>query len=139
MAHLSDDFPLQIPWQDQKVVRPHVVDSGHRIDRNVHSGRVPPMLVRIAIDCKIEEISANATIVEQRIAFAGGTISTYLRPVLLASNQKSQKLALRAMNVCGEPGVDPNVPKPNFALMSQQRIDARRYRMSAVLAAEIHA
>jgi len=36
-------------------------------------------------------------------------------------------------------GVDPNVPKSNFALMSQQRIDARRYRMSAVLAAEIHA
>ena len=95
MAHLRNDLVLQIPRQDQQVIRPRLVDCGYRIDRNVHSWRIAAVLVWVAVDSEIEEISADAAVVEQCIAFAGSAISAHLRALLLALNQEGQKLALR--------------------------------------------
>src|SRR6266404_344499 len=139
MAHLSDDLIFQIPRENKQIIRPHLIDSRHRINRNVHSGRVASMFVGIAIDCKIEKIRADATIVEQCIPFTGSTISAYLRTLLFAFNQEQQKLALRAMNFRSKPRVTPDVLKSNRALVSQQCIDARRCHMSAVGMAKINA
>ena len=56
------------------------------------------MLVRVAVDSEVKEISADTTVVKQCISFAGGAISAQLRALFLALNQERQKLTLRLVN-----------------------------------------
>src|SRR4026208_1553620 len=72
MAHLLHDFILEVPRQDQDVVRLGLVDRFHREDRNVHARRVAAVLVRVAIDREIQEIGADNGVVEERGALSRG-------------------------------------------------------------------
>ena len=70
MAHLRDDLVLQVPGQDQDVVGLGLVDRLDRLDRNVHARREAAVLVGIAVDREVEEVGADAAVVEQRVALA---------------------------------------------------------------------
>ena len=80
----------------------------------MHSRRVAAVLVWIAVNSEVEEVSADAAVVEQSIAFAGGAISANLGALLLALNQEGQELALGAMNLCREPRIVLDVLKSDL-------------------------
>ena len=70
VAHLLDDLVLEVPRQDQDVVGLERVDRVDRMDRDVHAGREPAVLVRVAIDRELEEVGADPAVVQKRVALA---------------------------------------------------------------------
>ena len=83
VAHLGNDFVLQVPRQNEKIIWLGFVDGLDRIDRDVHTRRKAAVLVRVSVHGKVKKICANAAVVEQRIAFAGSTIATDPRSLIL--------------------------------------------------------
>src|SRR5262245_46866480 len=75
VRELFDDLVLQIPRQDQHVVRARLLDPLRRKDRDVRAGKKPVVLVRVPVDRVLEEVGADAAVVEQRIALAGRTVA----------------------------------------------------------------
>src|SRR4051812_33166118 len=94
MAHLPDNLLLQIPRQDENVVRLRRVDRLHGKNRNMHPGRKLPVLVGIPIDSEIEKVSSNPAIVEERIALARSSISADSLTGLFDPDQQRQEAAL---------------------------------------------
>jgi hypothetical protein len=48
------------------------------------------MLVGVTIDSEVQEVGADAAIVEKRIALAGGAVAADPLALILGSNQKGQ-------------------------------------------------
>src|SRR5690348_8553938 len=73
LAHIREvlhDLVTQIPWQDEDIVRTRVANGLWGQNRNMRARGVLALLVGIAVDRKIEEIRADAAIVEQCVSFA---------------------------------------------------------------------
>src|SRR5215207_10053662 len=70
VTHLLDDLVLEVPRQDQDVVGLELVERLDRMDRDVHAGGEPAVLVRVAIDRELEEVGADPAIVQKRVALA---------------------------------------------------------------------
>ena len=75
VRELCGDLPLQVPRQDQDVVRPGLRDALRGIDRDVGAGQEPPVLVRIAVDGVVEEIGPDAAVVQQGVALPGRAVA----------------------------------------------------------------
>ena len=60
------------------------------------------LLVRAAIDCVLEKISTNATVVEQCIPFAGCTISHDRLAVSALLYQKLEQIPFRLSDLCAK-------------------------------------
>ena len=69
------------------------------MDRNVHSRRETAVLVGIAVHSKIEEIGADAAVVQQSVAFARRAVAADSRALFLAFDQERQQLALGVVNL----------------------------------------
>ena len=102
VAHLLDDLVLQVPGQDQDVVGPGLVDRLDRLDRDVHARREAAVLVGVAVDREVEEVGADAAVVEQRVALAGRAVAADPLALLLGRDQERQQLALGALHLLGE-------------------------------------
>src|ERR1044071_2647119 len=87
MSHLPHDFLLQIPRQNQNVIRSRLVDHFRRVDGNVHPRREPAMLVGIAIDGKFQEVRPDSAVVEQRVSLTWRAISTDDLALVLRTDQ----------------------------------------------------
>ena len=112
MAHLLHDLVLEVPRKDQNVVGLGLVDRLHRIDRDVHAGRVAAVLVRIAVDGEVQEIGADSRVVEQGVAFAGGAIAADALPFLLGFDEDGKKLAFGALDPAGKINIGGEVSSP---------------------------
>src|SRR6185369_759588 len=64
------DLFLQIPRQDQYVVRARLADAVGCEDRDMSAGRELALLVRIRVDGEVEKVGSNAAIVQKRVALA---------------------------------------------------------------------
>src|SRR5258707_10979993 len=117
VAHLRNDLVLQIPRQNNQVIRLLLVNCGYRKNRDMHSWRISAVFVRVAVDSEVKEICTDSTVVEQCIPFAGRAISAQSRARFLALNQEGQKLAFRMMNPPGKPCVTANVLKSDLAFV----------------------
>ena len=102
MAHLAHDFGLQVPRQDEQIVGPCLIDGLDRMDGNVHAGREAAVLIRIAIDREVEEILADAAIVEQRVALPGRAVAADPLALSLQVDQRGEQIAFHGFNAAGE-------------------------------------
>src|SRR5262245_39050950 len=126
MAHLLHDLVLEIPRKDQNVVGHGVVDRLDRVDGDVHAGRVAAMLVRVAIDGEVQEVGADACVVEQSIALPRCAIAADALPFLLGFDEHGQKLALGAMDPSGKINIGREVLETSSALLRQHLDHADR-------------
>src|SRR4051812_43629804 len=74
-VHLIDDLFFKIPWQNENVIGLRFKDLAGSEDRNVSAGKELALFVWIAVDGVIEEIGADAAIVEQSVSFSGSAIA----------------------------------------------------------------
>ena len=93
------------------------------MDRKVHPRRVTVMFIWIAINGKIEEISAYAAIVEQCVSFARRTVSANSCSLSLAFDQNGQQLALGAANFVGEGCISVEALMSGETLVRQQSLN----------------
>ena len=90
-----DDLVLQVPGQDQDVVGLGLVDGLDRLDRDVRARREAAVLVGVAVDGEVEEVGADAAVVEQRVALARRAVAARSRlPCSLRGDQEREQLAL---------------------------------------------
>src|SRR5262245_19977216 len=73
VRELFDDLVLQIPRQDQHVVRAGLLDPLRRKDRGVRAGQKPVVLVRGPADRGLEEVLPDTAFVAARMDLAGST------------------------------------------------------------------
>ena len=92
--HLLHDLVLQVPGQDEDVVRPGLRDPVGGEDRDVRARQELPLLVRVAVDRVVEEVRPDAAVVEQRVALARARRSP--RPSCRAAWRGSGRRAARA-------------------------------------------
>jgi hypothetical protein len=115
-AHLGADLILQVPGQDEHVVRPGIADLIRRENGNMRARRVFALLVRVAIDRVVDEIGTDAAIVEQRIAFARRAVADKGFAVALRLDQEARQFALVRANPIGEIRIGPNPVQTGLAL-----------------------
>jgi hypothetical protein len=84
----------------------------------MHSRREATMLVGIAIDREVEEVGADATIVEQRIALARRSISANRLAVLFALDKEGKQFALSFVDLGSEFRVRDDIGSPIFCSWS---------------------
>ena len=94
VGELRGDLAREVPGQDHDRVRPRLGDALRRVDRDVRSRREPAVLVRVAVDGVVEEVGADAAVVEQRVALAGRAVADDLLAV--AAEARSAARAARA-------------------------------------------
>ena len=75
------------------------------------------MLVRIAVHGVIQEIRANAAVIQQRVPFAGRAVAGDRLARALGFDQKFQQRALRLLHLLGKCAVGfmPVIPAAFFA------------------------
>src|SRR4051812_20300258 len=71
VRELLHDFLLEVPGEDQDVVRTGFVQALGGVDWDVRAGQELALFVGVAVDREVQEVFSNATIVEQRVALAG--------------------------------------------------------------------
>ena len=75
----------------------------------MHARREAAVLVGIAVDGEVEEVGADAAVVEQRVALARRAVAADRLALVLGRDQERQELALRASHLLGERRVGRNV------------------------------
>ena len=69
------------------------------MDGDVHARREAAVLVGIAIDREVQEVGADAAVVEQRVALARGAVSADALALVLGRDEERQQLALGALHL----------------------------------------
>ena len=75
VRELRRDLAGEVPRQDHDHVRPRLGDPLRRVDRDVRPRRVLALLVRVPVDRVVEEVRADAAVVEQRVALPGRAVA----------------------------------------------------------------
>src|SRR5262249_17102039 len=71
IGELLCDLFRKIPRKDHDRIRPCVGDALRRLDPYLRPRCEAPVLVRISIDGVVEEVRADAAVVQQRVPFPG--------------------------------------------------------------------
>src|ERR1700690_1619802 len=95
-GELLHHLVLDVPGQDQHIVRPPINDCLRCLNRDSHAREKLALLHRISIDDIVEKIDADSAIVEQGVAFGSGAVAGDRLPILPQFNQKPQEIALYA-------------------------------------------
>ena len=91
VPHLLDHLFLEIPAEDQDVVRFCVADPLGSEDRNAGSRKEVSLLVRTPVDGVVDEVRTDAALVEQRVALARCTVSDDLLSVAFRGDQELEQ------------------------------------------------
>src|SRR5690606_26235869 len=102
VVHLADNLVLEVPWQDEDVVRLCLVDRIDRLDRDMHAWCEAAVFVGIAIDREVEEIGADGAIIEQRVALSRRAVTADLLAFALCRDQEGQEVTLCAARLVAE-------------------------------------
>jgi hypothetical protein len=94
----------------------------------VHAGREAAVLVGIAVDGEVDEVGADAAVVQQRVALPGRR-RRRCASLLLAGNQERQQVALGAAHLLAEAGVGLDLEEAVVDLVVEQLAHARGGRM----------
>ncbi len=78
-------------------VGPRLGDPLRRIDRDVRARREPAVLVRVAVDRVVEEVGADAAVVEERVPLARGAVADDLLPGPPQPDQQLEQRPLRLL------------------------------------------
>src|SRR5262249_9218868 len=92
---LGRDLAPQVPGQDQDVVRTCGADLRRIEDGDVRSGRVATLFQRACVHGVVQEVGADAAIIQERVALAGGAVARNRLARALRPNEKLEQVALR--------------------------------------------
>src|SRR5438874_12697852 len=92
---LGHNFGLYVPRQNQHKIGLGFPDAVGMIDWNVCPRKKPALFIRVPVDDVIQEVRPDATVVQQRVAFAWGAIADDLLSVPLRRNHKFQQFPFR--------------------------------------------
>ena len=112
VGELLRDLPREVPGQDHDRVGTRLGDPLRRLDRDVRSRREPPVLVGIPVDGVVEEVRADAAVVEQRVPLAGRAVADDLLAVTPEPDQQIEQRALRLLHVLGELRIPARIAEP---------------------------
>src|SRR5882724_1252559 len=105
VRELLHDLVLEVPRQDEDVVRLLGVDLVGREARDVRTGQEPAVLVGIAIDGEVDEVGADTAVVEQGVALAGSAVAGDPLAAALGGYQELEDAALGLAHPLLERGV----------------------------------
>src|SRR6202034_4101516 len=88
VVQLPHDFVLQVPRQDDDVVRFSFADPVRVINRYAAARQESALLVGTSIDGVLNEVFADTAVVEQRRTLSGRTVSCHRLAVLRGLKQK---------------------------------------------------
>ncbi len=120
VGQLLNDFVLQVPGQNQNIVRTCFRDALRSEDWDMRAREKLALFVRITVDGIVQKILANTTVVQQRISFAGRAIAYngFSRPLRL--NQKIEQVPLDGFYLTSKSGVGVDAMEPGgFLLLTQ--------------------
>src|SRR5712691_696860 len=120
VGELGGDLSLQVPRQDQDVVRPRFVDPLGRIDRNVGSGKKFALLVGISVYCVLHEIGPDPAVVEQRVAFPRRTVCCNLLTFPSRTDEQFEQSPSDLGNTIAEPAITLQAVVPTGMLARQK-------------------
>ena len=129
------DLVAQVPRQDQDVVGPVGGDALRRVDRDVRARQEHALLVRAAVDGVLEQVLADAAVVEQRVALARGAVAD--DPLALGARRQEEveQVALDREDLVGEAVVPLEGVQPGGGLGVEDGLDREPRLTGAVSAA----
>src|SRR6185437_7612563 len=123
VLQLLDNFIPQVPWQDQQIIGPHLLDPFRSQDWNPGAGEQLPLLVRVAINGKWEQVGAHSAIIQQGIALGGSAVGGHDLAGLGTVNEEVQQLAFGALSLRGKVAVGSKALQAGVLFRKQQGID----------------
>ena len=75
VLHLVGDFFFEVPGEDEEVVGLGLFDVVDGVDGDGGAGGVAAVFVGVHIDGVVEVVGADAAVVEEGVAFAGGAVA----------------------------------------------------------------
>src|SRR5271155_4377155 len=130
---LLNDFILQVPRQDEKIIGLRFLDALRPKDRNVRAGQKPAVLVRIAVHRVVNKIGADTAIIQQGVSFSRSAVTGDGFPLALGLDQKREQRALRRSHLLGKIFVTFHVPESSRLLARPKLVHARSRRLRSVL------
>ena len=121
VPELRRDLVDEVPRQDEQVVGTRLGDPLERMDRDVRPRREQTVLVRVAVDRVVEEIGADAAVVQERVALAGSAVPDDLLPLAAELDEEIEECALRLLHLLGEARVALGRAEPLALLACEQR------------------
>src|SRR5882672_7392770 len=130
-GHLRHDFVLEIPRQNEQIVRLGFLDLVGVQDGNVRTRQELALLVRIAIDGIVDEVGADAAVIEERVAFARRPVPDHRFALAPDADQEFQELPLglfdllSKITICfdsAKPGVLFSLPHFDDAIADRLRV-----------------
>ena len=116
---LFENLVGEIPGEQQTVVRLIFYKMVRRADTQVRARRVVPLFNRTSINDIIDQVFANAKIVQQRAAFSRRSINSDATIFCFKSAQQIEKLLAQSINPLAKSCVEPSVVHP-FRFFTQQ-------------------
>src|SRR3569623_1081235 len=120
VCQLFHDLVLQIPRQNQHVIRPRFGDLLRSKDRNVRARQELAVLVGITIDDVIDEVGANPAVIQERIAFAGSSVTGNAAAGAFGLDQELEQAAFRLFDLRGELSIAIEARQAGIALVLKQ-------------------
>src|SRR5579884_1685579 len=95
VRELRHDFVLEVPGEDEDVVGPGLVEPRRGEDGDVRPRQELAVLVRVAVDGEVDEVGANAAVVEERVPLPRRPVAGDALPRALGGDEDVEQLALR--------------------------------------------
>src|SRR5262245_44093884 len=99
MRELRHDLVLEVPGQDEDVVRTVLLERLGMPDRDVGSRQVLTLLIRIAVDRVVEEIGANTAEVQERVPLPRRAVAGDALAFAAAVDQELEQTPLRLVDL----------------------------------------
>ena len=117
---------LRFHGQDQDVVGTSLLERLRMPDRDVGPGQELALLVRVAVDRELEQVGADAAVVEQRVALAGRAVAGDPLALASACDQELEQAPLRLLDLSARTSRAPSsVSKPSVALARRRASSTR--------------
>src|SRR6266705_75388 len=129
---LRADLILQVPRQDQHVVRARFADFFRSQDRDPRAGGELALLVGVGVDGEVEKVGSDAAVVQQRVAFAGRAVADYFLATLLGVDQERQQFPLGRLDLLVEAAIALQRQKSVVDLPLAQLANAPGYRQRGI-------
>src|SRR3990172_12060077 len=94
MVHLPHYLILQVPGEDEEVVRTGLAHFFRRQDRDLGSRKKASLLVRIPVHGVFDEIGPNPAVIQQRVPLRRGPVTCDGLPLSLQPNQEFEDFPL---------------------------------------------
>src|SRR5262245_3001657 len=102
IVELLRNLVLEVPRKNQHVIRLFRSEPLDRMDRDVRTRKILPVLERVAIDRERHEVGSDARMVEQSVALARGAVAGYPSPLPGTIHEELDEIVARPRDLTGE-------------------------------------